>query len=219
VRKFFLQWAVVVVLCAVCFAQGDRAESIGSVSDNAVGEAVRQSLDSKGYRLVLADGTQVGEVWLRRELPEAPKKESAGILYSQLSESELVGVIHFPEAATDFRGQAVAAGFYTLRYGLMPSDGNHLGAAPSRDFLLLIPSASDPDPSSKFDFQKLMSLSRQASASKHPAILSMVLPGEGKTAALSQDEEDHTVFSGSIKMSGGTEMPIAFVVKGVVQQQ
>lgn len=218
-RKFFLQSAVVVVLCAVCFAQGGRAEAIGSVSDNAVGEAVRQSLDSKGHRLVLADGTQVGEVWLRRELPEAPKKESAGILYSQLSESELVGVIHFPEAATDFRGQAVAAGFYTLRYGLMPSDGNHLGAAPSRDFLLLIPSASDPEPSSKFDFQKLMSLSRQASASKHPAVLSMVLPGEGKTAALSQDEEDHTVFSGSIKTSSGTEMPIAFVVKGVVQQQ
>src|SRR5262249_2275917 len=129
------------------------------------------------------------------------------------------GVIHFPDAASDFRGQTVAAGFYTLRYGLMPSDGNHLGAAPNRDFLLLIPSASDPDPSTKFEFQKLVALSRQASASKHPAVLSMAIPGESKTAALTRDEEDHYVFSGSVKLVGGTEMPIAFVVKGVVQQQ
>jgi hypothetical protein len=207
------------LLPALSWAQGDRAEAIGPASDNSVSAAVRQSLDSKGYRLLLADGTQVGEVWLRGQLPEAPKKESAGILYSQLSDSELVGVIHFPEAANDFRGQTIAAGFYTLRYGLMPSDGNHLGAAPNRDFLVLIPSASDPDPSTKFEFQKLIALSRQASASKHPAVLSMVLPGEVKTATLSQDEEDHSVFSGTVKTSGGSEMPIAFVVKGVVQQQ
>jgi hypothetical protein len=210
---------VVLLLSALGLAQGDRAEAIGPASDNSVSAPVRQTLESKGYRLVLADGTQLGEVWLCSQLPEAPKKESAGILYSQLSESELVGVIHFPDATSDFRGQTVAAGFYTLRYGLMPGDGNHLGAAPNRDFLLLIPSASDPDPGAKFEFQKLMLLSRQASASKHPAILSMVLPGEGKTAALSRDEEDHYVFSGSMKMSNGTDMPIAFVVKGVVQQQ
>ena len=219
VRTFLLAIAVVVSISAVGLAQGDRAEAIGAASDATLSAAVRQSLEGKGYRLVLADGTQLAEVWLCSHLPEQAKKETAGVLYSQLTDSELVGVLHFSEAASDFRGQSVAAGFYTLRYGLMPSDGNHLGAAPNRDFLLLIPAGSDPDPSAKFEFQKLIVLSRQASASKHPAVLSMVQPGESKTAALSRDEEDHYVFSGSVKLSSGTEIPIAFVVKGVVQQQ
>lgn len=217
-REFFLLWAVAFV-STLGFAQGDRADAIGATSDPSLSSALRQSLDAKGYRLVLADGSKIAEVWLRNQLPDQPKTETAGVLYSQFTDSELVGVIHFSEAASDFRGQAVAAGFYTLRYGLMPSDGNHLGAAPNRDFLLLIPAGSDTDPSSKFEFQKLVSLSRQASASKHPAVLSMVLPGESKTAALSRDEEEHYVFSGSVKLAGGAEIPIAFVVKGVVQQQ
>jgi hypothetical protein len=52
--------------------------------------------------------------------------------------------VHFLHAAADFRGQQVPVGFYTLRYALIPDDGNHLGVSPNPDFLLLIPLSPIP---------------------------------------------------------------------------
>ena len=131
----------------------------------------------------------------------------------------LVGVLHFPQASTDYRGQAVPAGFYTLRYELIPNDGTHLGVAPSRDFLLLAPASADPGPDKVLKFQELVALSRQASRSKHPAPLSL-LPAEGigTAPADSKDDQDHYIFSVGIKLSGGEDMPIALVVKGTAPQ-
>jgi hypothetical protein len=210
---------VLFLLSALGFAQGDKAEIIGPIKAESVSEPVRQSLENKGYRLTLADGTLTAEIWLRAGVATQPKKETAGVLYSPLKESELVGVIRFPEAATDFRGQPLAAGFYTLRYAWMPNDGNHMGAASNRDFLLLVPAGSDSDPKGVLDFQKLVALSRQASGTKHPAVLSMVAADNGTATAFTKDEEEHYVFSASLKLAGGGELPVAFVVKGVVQQQ
>src|SRR5256885_12271604 len=36
--------------------------------------------------------------------------------------------------------------FRSLRYEMQPNDGDHLGTAPTRDFLLALPAANDPDP-------------------------------------------------------------------------
>ena len=74
------------------------------------------------------------------------RRSTEGVAYPNLAESTLIAVIHFPQAAADFRGHRIPAGFYTLRYAIMPNDGNHLGAAPNRDFLLVIPAESDTDP-------------------------------------------------------------------------
>lgn len=206
-------------LSALGFAQGDKAEIIGPIKAGSVSEPMRQGLEGKGYRLILTDGTPIGEIWLRAELPAQPKKEAADVLYSQFSPSEFVGVIRLEANATDFRGQALAAGFYTMRYALMPNDGNHLGANPNRDFLVLVPAASDPDPQAVFEFSKLVGLSQQASSTKHPAILSLVDAGTATAPALTRDDADHFIFSTSMKLAGGSEMPVAWVVKGVVQQQ
>ena len=45
----------------------------------------------------------------------------------------------------DRRGQTIQPGVYTLRYGVMPANDDHQGAAPHRDFALLIPAADDRD--------------------------------------------------------------------------
>jgi hypothetical protein len=131
----------------------------------------------------------------------------------------LVGVVHFPQAAADFRGHRIPAGFYTLRYELMPNDGNHLGAAPNQDFLLLIPAASDADPNATFKFQELIALSESATGTKHPSPLSLVQADSGVTApAVSKDDQDHWTFSASMKLTSGEELPFALVVKGTTQQ-
>ena len=200
-----------------CAAQNGKVETVGPLTDSAVSEGVRQTLDSKGYRLTLDGGTPTCELWVRKSVPAQTKKD--GVTYPQLAESVLAGVMHFPQAAADFRGQRVPAGFYTLRYGLMPNDGNHLGAAPNRDFLLLIPAASDANPKATFKFQELMALSKSATGTKHPSPLSLVQADSGITApSVSKDDQDHWIFSASMKLASGEELPFALVVKGTTQQ-
>ncbi len=122
-------------------AQTGKIETLGPLTDSSVADAVKKVLDTKGYRITLDDGGVACEIWLRNGVPAQAKKDVDGAIYPQLTESTLVGVLHFPKAASDYRGQTIPAGFYTLRYELIPNDGNHLGVAPNRDFVG-VPSSS-----------------------------------------------------------------------------
>jgi hypothetical protein len=208
------------IVCGTLSAaqQTGKVEALGALTDTAVPEGVRQVLEAKGYR-VLLDGTSVAaELWLRKDMPAQPKKETADVLYDRIAESTMVGVVRWPQASTDYRGQPVAAGFYTLRYELIPNDGNHLGVAPSRDFLLMIPASTDPDPGKVFKVQEVIALSRQSTGTKHPAPLSMLQPEGGTAPAVTKDDQDHYIFSAGIKLASGEDMPFALVLKGTAQQ-
>ena len=209
-----------IVAAAVLAAaqQTGKLEALGALTDASVSTAVRQVLEPKGYRISLDGTTVAAEIWLRKDMPAQPKKESADVIYDRMVESTLVGVLRWPQASSDYRGQPVPAGFYTLRYELIPNDGNHLGVAPSRDFLLMIPADSDSDPSKTYKVQEVIALSRQASGSKHPAPLSMLQPEGGSAAAITKDDEDHYIFSAGIKLASGEDMPFALVIKGTAQQ-
>lgn len=202
----------------VCAAQNGKVETIGLPPEPDLLQSVRQVLEPKGYRVALDDGSVACELWLRKSVPSQPKKDVQGAIYTELGESTLVGVLHFPQASTDYRGQAIPAGFYTLRYELLPNDGNHLGAAPNRDFLLLIPAGSDADPTAGFKLQELVNLSRKATGTKHPGPLSLVQAGAGTAAAVSKDDQEHWTFSGGMKLDSGQDVPFALVVKGTAQQ-
>jgi hypothetical protein len=207
------------LLSLLCAAQTGKVESIGPLTDSSVPGAVRQTLDAKGYRLTLDEPEPACELWIRKSVPALPKKDIEGLAYPQLAESTLVGVIRFSQPAADFRGQRIRAGFYTLRYELIPNDGNHLGVAPNRDFLLLVPAASDSDPKAKFKFEELVALSREATGTKHPGPLSLAqADGMVTAAAVSKDDQDHWIFSVPVKLASGDEIPIALVVRGRAQQ-
>lgn len=207
------------LLASACAAETGKVEAIGPLTDSSVSEAVRQVLTPKGQRVLLDDASVACEIWLRKDIPSQPKKDVEGALYTDLPESTLVGVLHFPQASTDYRRQAIPSGFYTLRYELLPNDGNHLGAAPNRDFLLLIPAASDPDPKASFPFQQLVNLSRKATGTKHPGPLNLIQPeSKGTEPAVSKDDQDHWIYSAGLKLTSSKEIPFALVVKGTAQQ-
>ena len=213
--------AVLSVLLLVASLPGlaqNKIEPLPALADKSVSEAVRQALEAKGYRVLLDDGTNACEIWLRKAIPVQPKKEAQGVAYPQLAEATLVGVLHFSQASTDYRGQSVPAGYYTLRYALLPNDGNHLGVAPNRDFLLLIPADSDADPASTIPYQELVKLSLKATGTKHPAPLSLLQADSGTAPAVSKDDQDHWIFSAGLKLASGEEIPFALVVKGTAQQ-
>jgi hypothetical protein len=209
---------VILMLSPVCVAQGGKVESIGPLIDSAVPDQIRQSLDARGYSLRLDDAKAACEFWTSKSVPTQMKKDTQAVVYPQLAESTFIGVIHFPQAAVDFRGHQIPAGFYTLRYDLMPDDGNHLGAAPDRDFLLLIPAQSDSDPNTSFKFQDLVTMSARTAGTKHPSVLSLALPENAAAGTVIKDDQDHWIFSTPLKLAAGGQLPFALVVKGTAQQ-
>jgi len=200
-----------------CTGQTGKVEKLGPATESSLSEALKGALEPSGYRVTLDDSSIACEIWLRKAVPTQPKKDTADVLYPELSESTLVGVISFPRAAADYRGQPIKPGVYTLRYELLPADGNHLGVAPNRDFVLLVPAASDADPNASFKFDELVSLSRKAAGTRHPAPLSLATAGGG-LAAVKRDDEDHWTFSTVLKSASGADLPFAVVVKGTAPQ-
>jgi hypothetical protein len=215
-RSFVL--ALCFIASTLAVAQTGVVSPLDTHSDSAVPEAVRSALGTKGYRITLDDGSIACELWLAKNLSTQATKDVPGVAYPQLAESAFVGVLHFPKQGSDYRGQPIAAGYYSLRYELLPNDGNHLGAAPNRDFLLLLPAASDPDPAASLKVPDVMDRSRKASGTRHPAPLSLLQPDSSPTSSITKGEEDHWIFSTAIPVASGGTFPIALVVKGQAQQ-
>jgi hypothetical protein len=214
-KKLLLDVCLLATLCSLAAAQTGKIESVGPATNSNISDAVKKALDSKGYRAILDDGSIACEIWLRSTLPGPAKKDVEGAIYP-FAESSLIGVISFPQATTDYRGQAIKPGTYTLRYELIPSDGNHLGVSQNRDFLLLLPAGSDPDPDAVFKFQDLVELSRHATGTRHPGPMSLV-QAKSSAPSIAKDEEEHWVFYAGVKL-GGEDVPIALVVKGTAPQ-
>jgi hypothetical protein len=200
----------------VSVAQSGKVEPFALPSNAGLSENLRSALETSGYHLAQSNGDGLCDIWLRKNVPTQAKKDVADALYPELPESTLIGLISFPKAGSDYRGQAIPAGFYTMRYELLPDDGNHLGVAPNRDFVLLVPVKNDPDPNANFKFEQLVSLSRKATGTRHPGPLSFVQPGSA--TGLSKDEEDHWIFTTSLKLQSGNDLPIGLVVKGTAPQ-
>ncbi|HXZ78585.1 MAG TPA: hypothetical protein VEG30_01565 [Terriglobales bacterium] len=193
----------------------EKVEPVAALSDPAASAAIVAVLEPQGYR-ASSGGAPLCDLWLRKDLPVA-KKMIDGANYADLSESEFIGVIRFPNQASDFRGQEIRAGLYSMRYALLPNDGNHLGVAPARDFVLLVPLASDPDPARTFTEAELVRLGLRASGTAHPAVFSMVAAG-ALLPSVTRTADDYVVFAAKTKTATGADYPLAIVVQGVAPQ-
>jgi hypothetical protein len=209
---------IIPVLCLAALAQTGKVEAVGPPNGSGVSAKITEVLNSQGQRLKLADGSSLCDIWLRKSVPAPTGKNNGDVLYPEFSESLLVGVITFAQDTTDFRGQPITTGTYTLRYALMPDDGNHLGVAPNRDFLLLVKVSDDPDPAAVLKFGELVGLSRHATGSNHPGVLSLTSPEKTTPPALTKDSEDHWIFSAVLKMESGKDLPFSLIVKGTAPQ-
>lgn len=215
--RIALPCLVVFSFAALAAAQSNttKPEQLPALTDTRVSESIRKSLQPQGYRVATADGGI--DVWFRAQVP-AGKNPEQGALYDKLTESTLVGAIQFAKDSRDYKGERIPAGIYTLRYEIQPNDGNHLGTAPTRDFLLVLPADADTDPAATYTLEKMVQLSSRVNGSnKHPTPLNLVAP-EAKNLPVSyKDDEDHTILSVQLNTSGGP-MPMALVVKGTAPQ-
>jgi len=209
------RWALAAsLLFAVsAFAQGDyKVESVDAPSASDVPQALLDSLSAKGARVVGGQGA-VCEVWLRKSIPTGEGGAALGVLNGQLKAGTLLGVLHFPAQGADFRGQPVKAGYYTLRYVLIPQDGAHMGVYQSRDAVVMSSVSADTDAAKELSFDEMVKLSRIASGTPHPAFLVM---GEVQGGDLPSVVEDYSGFTNLQMNAHGSsgDLPIAITVVG-----
>ena len=192
---------------------GYKVESIGELKEATVAEAVRGALEPKGLRVINDEGKAVCEVWFGKEIP-AIKNDVPGASFGQIPEGAFVGVINFPSGASDYRGQGIKAGFYTLRFALSLQDGNHLGVSPARDFFLLCLVAEDKDPSTQLKTEDLLKLSRSASGTGHPTVWFVGQATSDKDLPkVVKNEQEHVILETKISTKSGP-LAIGMVVIG-----
>jgi hypothetical protein len=208
-------WSATLFMATVVFAAGAQVERMGALSAPTASEALKQAVEGKGYRITLNGGWSA-EFWFAKQLKTAAK-DLPGALYPELTNAEFVGVVNLPKGMTDFRGQAIPAGVYTLRYQLLPQDGNHLGVAPNPDFLLAIPVASDPDPQQAYLYKKLVGLSAKTRGANHPAVIALDTAGD--STGIVADNHGTVVFTVAVASSGASQSEkLGIVVKGTAGQ-
>jgi hypothetical protein len=137
-----------------------------------VGGAFAAALQQQGIKISGPGGSVYCEVWFSSQVASGTKASDDTVTLP-IPQGALLGVIRFPGAAQDRRGQSLKACTYTLRYSQYPVNGDHQGVAPQRDFALLVRAGDDPDPKANPSFDALVALSAKASGTPHPAVLSM----------------------------------------------
>jgi hypothetical protein len=124
--------------------------------------------------------------------------------WSAVPEGSLVGAVRFSGPFRDIRGRTLKPGVYTLRYGIQPANGDHLGISPYRDFLLAAPAGVDTQPTA-IGHDAVVELSRRATGLSHPAPFSLdppVAPADAKDVVTNSEGHQSVILSVPVSRDG-----------------
>ncbi len=130
-------------------------------------------LQTEGLHVV-DGGEPMVTFWLRRELPTQEPSSEFGVDFQKFPPGAVIGLVSFERDWSDYRKRVVAKGLYTMRYGVQPADGDHTGQTYFRDFLMLLPLASDEfPPEGQDDPEPLVEVSKLATGTEHPGVIAL----------------------------------------------
>lgn len=189
-----------------------------------LGDAVRKSLDTQAMSVFDEKGKLICTVWPAKSLDTKATADqaNAGLKYSHLEETTVVGAVKFAEEWRDYRKQKIKPGAYTLRLGIQLMDGDHMGTAPYNEFALLCPAAEDKSPE-LLDVKELYELSGKASGRKHPGLM-LLFPNKtaAEAPAIEAKPNDHVVLSYRVPATAGGEkahLGFSLVIVGVTMAE
>ena len=180
---------VSIVLMSAAAASAQYKYEAAGAPPAELASAISATLQEKGHRVLSADGKVWCELWFVKAAPKGAVTSEADVTWKTMVPFSVIGAIRWPGQGTDRRGQQIKPGVYTLRYGNYPVNGDHLGVAPQRDFLVMSPVALDQTGAALAKFEDLMNFSRKVSGAAHPAVLSMWLVESNFEPGLSQAGE------------------------------
>jgi hypothetical protein len=210
-------WPRAAAICAVLAlalpsAAVDFSTQPGAPLPAGVPDSVKALVRAEGIVVKNPDGKVSAEYWTRQAAFEGAPATGFGIRMKTIPEGALLGLVNFPNGGSDYREQSIPAGLYTLRYGLNPEDGNHMGVAASRDFAVLTPVDKDADPAKNIAFKELVAMTKMV-GNPHPTIVRLEMAESSDTPHLWQDDAEHWVLD--LDVAGE---PVGFVVHGHAEE-
>lgn len=204
-RKLCVFLGSMLLLASAAWGDGYRTAPAGPPPPEAA--SLASALAPEGIQVVKPDGGVLCSFWFARDVgPEGTPEQNAtwGIAHGTF-----LGVVRVESRWSDRRGQPIRPGVYTLRISFFPMNGDHQGVAPQRDFAILSPVEIDKDAAAKPTFDQLMEMSRKASRTPHPLVLSMWKESGPVETGITAEGESDQVLRTTI---GGT--PVAMIVYG-----
>lgn len=171
IRRINLAAAALFCLIWALAASAEYKADLAGPPPADLSAGIRAEMQKAGIR-ISNNGAPYCELWFRSNEPPSTGTTEAGVTLP-FKPGALLGVIRFNANGVDRRGQEIKPGVYTLRYVHLPSNRDHEGAGRYRDFVLLAPAALDQDLNATPNFEALVALSRKASGTAHPAVLSL----------------------------------------------
>ncbi len=170
---------------------------------------IRDALHADGVRATLESGVNL-DFWLRADQPSG-ENASQGASFPELGVGTLVGVVRIDGTWSDYKGNRIEPGVFTMRYGNRPEDGNHMGVSVHLDFVLLVPVAEDSALEAGWGQADLNVMSFAATGLGHPAVMS-ITPNYAGIAEPTIFEDDAGGYALGWPWAGG--LTIGFVVEG-----
>jgi hypothetical protein len=210
-----------IVLFLALVASLSAQELIVSPHTNAppaeLEDPIEALMASGGQQVALA-GKTLQFSWVK-SLPL--RSGSTDATWSEIDEGMLVGAVRLSADFPDIRGSMMKAGVYTLRYGIEPADGNHIGVSPYREFLLLSPAAVDKSVGA-LGHDGTIAISRQSIGLSHPACWSLDPPVTSDAPASVHTDQSgfvHVVFEVPVSRDGKDAGTLKFglILKGQIQ--
>jgi len=206
----FVLMTVVAVMVATVSAQ-PTVSPLPEKPPAGLAPAIASALQSSGVKATVGGATL--EIWLAQAI--ATTGDGPG--WSAVDSGTLVGALRVTGTFKEIRGKVVAPGVYTLRYGLQPQNGDHLGISTFREFLVISPAGVDTDPK-VLGFDGVVALSKQVIGTSHPAGLSIDPPEDAPGAVLStyKNEVGHDGIVFEVKQAGGKAIKFGLIVAGLI---
>ena len=192
-------------------ANGTNAADLSvQVSDKEppkeIGESIRKMLPPKSVQLLNGD-RPVFEFWFNPEVPLKSKPGSIEKALGVIQETTLLGAATVGSGQRDYKDNEIPAGVYTMRFGLQPQDGDHLGTAEYPYFAVLIPAKNDTQLDGITTYKAMAKASGKDTASGHPLVLSLrpASSGNGDVPKLNEPAADHKSLRVKVPAKAGEE--------------
>ena len=163
--------ALLLAVSPVLRAQAPAVARQNDAPPAELADPIEALLAPGGPRVTI--GPKTIDFWFVKSLPLRPGTTENN--WGAVDEGTLVGAIKLSASHVEIRGKTLKAGIYTLRYGLQPQNGDHLGASPNREFLLLGPASDDNSPAA-LGHDGAIDLAKKAIGTSHPASWSIDPP-------------------------------------------